>query len=110
MAWESRASKGSYFTLTVRGPRRRRRVYCGRAGSAEAELAASLLEIGQLERQRQRAVLAEEIQCWRSLEADLKDYWAGVDQLVRASLLAANYYRHCRSWRKRGGQGRDRAG
>jgi hypothetical protein len=100
MTWESRNRKGSYFTLTIRGPKRRRRVYCGRAGSVGAELASTLVEIGGLDRQQREQAWAEEDRPWQTLEAGLEQFSEELDLLARASLLVTGYHWHRGEWRR----------
>src|SRR5947209_20302551 len=100
MAWETRNRKGAYFTMTRRGPRGRRRVYFGQAGSVTAELASTLVEIGRLERGQKSSAWEQEKQRWQTLEETLERFWRAGDLLLRASLLAAGYHDHHGEWRK----------
>src|SRR5262245_1422558 len=99
MAWERRGRNGLYFYKSVRLGGLPRKVYLGRGRAAKtcARLDAQKRE----QRQAERATVAAEQALVAPADHALRDFFALVDLLARATLLLAGYHEHHRCWRRR---------
>ena len=99
MGWETRTRGGRYYTRSRREGGRvvRKYVGCGRKG----ELAAAADADRRAARTAEQAVIRNERERVRAIDADLMGLHRAVDLLTRGALMAAGFERYKRQWRPR---------
>ena len=103
MAWETRQRGGRYYTRSRKVGGRVVREYVGTG--LEGELAAAADARARAKREAEKAAWKAEQERMEAALAPFEDFYEGVENLVRGSLILAGYHRHHRGeWRrKRGG-------
>jgi hypothetical protein len=100
MGWESRGSRGRYYTRSRKVNGRIIREYVGTG--LVAELAAQQDAEARAEKLAERERLQHEAARWTSATTPLKELSQLLDGLAAAALIAAGYHQHHRgAWRKR---------
>ena len=100
MSWECRNGAGRYYTRSRRVGGRIVREYLGKGIYAERAHQLDLAE--RQERQETRSQSRARLQSERVVEAEIKDYYAAVEAVLRNSLVRAGFHQHARGpWRKR---------
>jgi hypothetical protein len=99
MPWESRGGANRYYTTTRRSSGKRVRIYFG--NGVPADLASSLHQLRQLEREEQEHRHREDCTRWKSMDGALERFDRGVRCLTSASLLVAGYRCRKGEWRCR---------
>jgi hypothetical protein len=102
MGWR-RIGNHEYFYRPVRVGGRVVQEYFGR-GEAGV-LMARIKELDRLEREERRAGELAELETYENAEQQCAAWFAGVQAVARAVLLAAGYHEHRGQWRKRRGGG-----
>jgi hypothetical protein len=98
MAWETKG-RSRYYTRSKRVGRRVVREYLGMG--PEAHLAAALDERRRQDREAARAARRCQRERWEAAARPLNELADLVELFVRATLFAAGFHRHQRSWRRR---------
>jgi hypothetical protein len=99
MAWESRGGVNRYFTMTRRSSRRKRvRTYYG--AGVFGDLASSMLELREQERQERDQRHRQDCLKWQALEARLERFCEGVNLLTNASFFLAGFRNRKGEWRR----------
>ncbi len=103
MAWETRQRGGRYYTRSKKIAGRVIREYVGTG--LVGELAAAADARARAERQAEKAAWRAEQERMEAALAPFKDFYDGVETLVRGSLILAGYHQHHRGeWRRKRGK------
>src|SRR4051812_47650758 len=105
MGWESRPG-GRYYYRSQRVAGRVTRQYFGRGPAAT--LAESLDVEARRRREDERAALGADRAALEPLDRAMAALDAACRRMIEATLLAAGYHQHRRSWRKRRARPHDR--